>query len=74
MPGRILARRRLFEVLYERNAVIKRVAESEEWRKYLEGTVETTQIPPARDTVRRWDPKSLLRSTSGIAIPRPPHA
>jgi ligand-binding SRPBCC domain-containing protein len=77
-PGRILARRRLTELLLKRNAVIKRVAESEEWRKYLDGTVETQPKPPAKDTARRWDPNGLLRSTpgiaSGIAVPRPPHA
>jgi ligand-binding SRPBCC domain-containing protein len=76
-PGRILARRRLTELLLERNAVIKRVAESEEWRKYLDGTVETQPKPPAKDNARRWDPNGLLRSTpgiSGIVVPRPPHA
>ncbi len=73
-PGRILARRRLIELLVERNAVLKRVAESEEWRKYLDGTVGTQPKPPARDTARRWGPNAILRSSPGIAVPRPPHA
>jgi ligand-binding SRPBCC domain-containing protein len=33
--GQLLVRRRLKEFLKERNAEIKRVAESEEWRRYL---------------------------------------
>ncbi len=78
MLGQFLARRRLLEILVERNAVIKRVAESEEWRKYLDGTVEAQPKPPAKDTARGWDPNGLLRSASGIAsgiaVPRPPHA
>jgi ligand-binding SRPBCC domain-containing protein len=38
--GRVLARKRLKSFLMERNAVIKRVAESEEWRRYLDEGVE----------------------------------
>lgn len=72
--GRILARRRLIELLLERNAVIKRVAESEEWRKYLDGTVETQPKPPAKDTAKRGSPNPLLRKASGIAVVRTPHA
>jgi ligand-binding SRPBCC domain-containing protein len=34
--GRVLAGRRLKRFLLERNAVIKRVAESDEWRRYLD--------------------------------------
>jgi ligand-binding SRPBCC domain-containing protein len=38
MTERTLLRRHLTKFLQERNAVIKRVAESEEWRQYLDGS------------------------------------
>jgi ligand-binding SRPBCC domain-containing protein len=37
---RILVRRHLEKLLIRRNAVIQRVAESDEWRKYLDGVPE----------------------------------
>lgn len=37
LAAKMLVRRHLTELLIRRNAVIKRVAESEEWHKYLDG-------------------------------------
>ena len=67
--GEILARRRLVQVLTERNAFLKQVAESDEWRNYLDGSVEIRLPFPANDATRRWPPNSLLEN-AGIAIPR----
>src|ERR1700678_2712471 len=67
--GQILARRRLVQVLTERNAFLKQVAESDEWRNYLDGSVEIRLPFPANDATRRWPPNSLLEN-AGIAIPR----
>jgi ligand-binding SRPBCC domain-containing protein len=69
-PGRILARRLLVELMRERNAHIKHVAESEEWRNYLDGSVEMRLSLPAGGSARRWDPKGLLKN-SGIIVPPP---
>ena len=69
-PGRILARQRLLLVMKERNSHIKQVAESEEWRNYLDGSVEVRLPLPADGSVRRWDPNRLLKN-SGIAVPPP---
>jgi ligand-binding SRPBCC domain-containing protein len=52
--GRILARRRLIAFVIERNTVIKRVAESEEWRKYLyNGTEGGTAASVAGEAAAR---------------------
>jgi ligand-binding SRPBCC domain-containing protein len=74
--GRILARRRLAAFLNERSAVIKRVAESNEWRQYLESDMEDG--PPGAsiktDPEAGWEKNSILRSSQEIVVPRPPHA
>jgi hypothetical protein len=71
--GRILARRRLKAFLMERNAVIKRVAESEEWRRYLESGVERAVTAPIKEeTATRWDKNTLLRGSQRIVVPGPP--
>ena len=64
--GRRLVRRHLEEFLIERNAVIKRVAESEEWRRYLESWTEasmTTLVEGGKAS--RWDGNGLLRVRGG---------
>ncbi len=71
VPGQILARRLLLQVIKERNSHIKQVAESEEWRNYLDASVEVSLPLPADGSVRRWDPNGLLKN-SGIAVPPPP--
>jgi hypothetical protein len=71
--GRILARKRLKAFLMERNAVIKRVAESEEWRRYLESGVERIVATPLKqETAPRWDKSALLRGPQRVVVPGPP--
>jgi ligand-binding SRPBCC domain-containing protein len=74
--GRILARRRLAAFLIERSAAIKRVAESNEWRQYLESDVEegTAGALIPSDSEADRETNSMLRSSQQIAVPRPPHA
>src|SRR5271170_6043245 len=70
--GRRLARRRLKEFLIERSAVIKRVAESEEWRRYLESWTEasiTTLVEGGEAS--RWDGNMLLRDPRRIVVTPP---
>jgi ligand-binding SRPBCC domain-containing protein len=72
LATKLFVRRRLTAFLRERNAVIKRVAESEEWRKYLDGTVDLRYATPADGRAEgRWDGKALLRG-SPIVAPQPP--
>src|ERR1700733_15095726 len=69
---KLFVRKRLTALLMERNAVIKRVAESEEWRKYLDGTVDARDVTPADGRARgRRDGKGLLRGAQ-IVAPQPP--
>jgi aldehyde:ferredoxin oxidoreductase len=69
--GAILARKRLKAFLMERNAVIKRVAESEEWRRYLESGAERTVATIKEGAASRWDGNALLRGPQRIVVPRP---
>jgi ligand-binding SRPBCC domain-containing protein len=71
--GRILARKRLKAFLIERNAVIKRVAESEEWRKYLDGWPEDRTTASAEGATGRWARHPLLRGPQQTVVPGPPH-
>jgi ligand-binding SRPBCC domain-containing protein len=55
-------RRHLIEIMKQRNAVIKRVAESEQWRKYLERTGAVVTAPsPEEGSARGWDKSSALQ-------------
>jgi ligand-binding SRPBCC domain-containing protein len=70
--GQILARKRLKAFLMERNAVIKRVAESEEWRRYLDGGIEGLAAAPIKsEAAARWDGNALLRGPQRIVVPGP---
>lgn len=70
--GRALARRRLVRMLINRSYIIKRVAESEEWRKYLDDSIEIRPpFPVARQ--RGWDTDDLIRSSRRIVAHRLPH-
>jgi len=75
--GRLGARKRLAMRLRQRNAVIKRVAESEEWRKYLGNEVgagERVVVAPVKDApARRWNGGVLLGGTQQRMITRPPN-
>jgi len=64
---RMFVRKHLRAFLVERNAVIKRVAESEEWRKYLEDWVAgRAEAPVEGEAKGRWDENGLLRGSQGI--------
>jgi ligand-binding SRPBCC domain-containing protein len=73
---KIFVRRHLEQFLIERNAVIKRVAESAEWRDYLylENPAESRADASVKNqAARRWDGGALLRGSPEIAATRPPH-
>jgi hypothetical protein len=72
LATKMFFRKHLKAFLMERNAVIKRVAESDEWRKYLADGMEG-QIAASidRKTTARWDGSILLRSAQGVAVPPP---
>lgn len=70
--GRILARRRLRAFVIDRNDVIRRVAESEEWRRYLTDVVEGHTVDAVvGKAANRWD-GAALRASQQIIVPRPP--
>jgi ligand-binding SRPBCC domain-containing protein len=68
--GRILTRKRLKALLQERNAVIKRVAESEEWKKYLDGGVVGRVAATWDAPAHGWNSIGLLRGAGQVAMPR----
>jgi ligand-binding SRPBCC domain-containing protein len=71
--AKLFARKRLIALLIERNSVIKGVAESEEWRKYLDSeTAGSTTVPIVGETAGRRD-RNVLRVPRQIVVPRPPN-
>jgi ligand-binding SRPBCC domain-containing protein len=58
---KVVLRRHLIAILKQRNAVIKRVAESEEWRRYLERSAVAPSAVrlPEESRAPRWD-KSVV--------------
>lgn len=58
-----LVRKRLTALLLKRNATIKRVAESEEWHRYLDGRPGIAQktIPQNGLLMSGWDRNAILR-------------
>jgi ligand-binding SRPBCC domain-containing protein len=54
-------RRHLIALFKRRNTVIKQVAESEEWRGYLERTGAVIPSRTQEDLARRWDKRSALQ-------------
>jgi ligand-binding SRPBCC domain-containing protein len=62
LATRMFLRKRLKAFLIERNAMIKRLAESEDWHKYLErGTGGPAPAPVKSETAKRRDGNALLR-------------
>jgi ligand-binding SRPBCC domain-containing protein len=58
---KLLVRRHLIALLVRRNQVIKRVAESEEWHRYLDGRPEILQETPKKtDRVNEWPRGAVL--------------
>ena len=58
-----LVRKHLITLLTKRNATIKRVAESEEWHRYLDGRSGIAQktIPQNESLMNGWDRNAILR-------------
>jgi hypothetical protein len=57
----------------ERNAMIKRLAESEDWHKYLEQRIEGSASSSAREeAARRRDENMSLRGSQSVAATRRP--
>jgi ligand-binding SRPBCC domain-containing protein len=71
--GRVLARKRLKAFLMERNAVIKRVAESEEWRQYLESRIEDRTAIRAKSEAKGQLSGNVLQGSSVVAPGPPPN-
>jgi ligand-binding SRPBCC domain-containing protein len=74
LATKMFVRRRLKAFLMERNAVIKRVAESEDWRRYLGDRMEGRAGSIGDAMGRGWNGGTLLSNAQGIAIPRTPRA
>src|ERR1700722_20084352 len=56
MATKMFVRRHLIKLLVRRNAEIKRVAESEEWHRYLDGSADIQQeTREDNGLTRRWD-------------------
>jgi hypothetical protein len=73
LKARIFLRKQLKAFLAERNALIKRLAESEEWHKYLERGIGTPLAAPAKgEAARRRGGNALLRGSQQIVTPQPP--
>jgi ligand-binding SRPBCC domain-containing protein len=70
---RMFLRKQLRAFLLERNAMIKRLAESEDWHKYLERGIGGPAATPAKgEAARRRGGNALLRGSQQIVAPRPP--
>lgn len=73
LATRTVLRKRLKAFLMERNALIKRLAESEEWRKYLEMRGEGRASGPLKgEPARRRSGNPLPRGSQRIIATRPP--
>jgi len=70
---RMFLRKQLKAFLMERNAMIKRLAESEDWHKYLErGGKGPAAAPAKEEAARRRGGNTLLRGSQQIVAPRRP--
>lgn len=73
--GNLLARKRLRAYLMERGNAIKRVAESNEWKRYLDNEA-LDRMPPAsvkNNAPVSWNKQSLLRNVQPPVVPRSRH-
>jgi ligand-binding SRPBCC domain-containing protein len=69
---RMFLRKQLKAFLMERNAMIKRLAESEDWYKYLEKRIEGPSVASVRgDAAKRRDGNTLLHGSQPVAHTRP---
>jgi ligand-binding SRPBCC domain-containing protein len=70
---RMFLRKRLKAYLMERNATIKRLAESEDWHKYLERGIKGPAATPAKDqAARRRGENAVLRGSQRMVATRRP--
>jgi ligand-binding SRPBCC domain-containing protein len=61
LATKMLVKRHLAAFLIERNAGIKRVAESEDWHRYLDGQSVTVAVASAEDSAKkRWEATNLM--------------
>jgi ligand-binding SRPBCC domain-containing protein len=73
LTTRMFLRKQLKVFLMERNAMIKRLAESEDWHKYLEQRIEGPPAAPAKgNAARSQERNALLRSSQPIVANRRP--
>jgi hypothetical protein len=73
LATRIYLRKRLKAYLIERNTMIKRIAESDDWHKYLVRGVEDSSASPAKgEAEKRRDGTALLQALQQIAATRRP--
>jgi ligand-binding SRPBCC domain-containing protein len=64
LATKILVKRHLTAFLLERNAVIKQVAESNDWHRYLDGQSVTISVAPEGSLAKkRWEASTLLART-----------
>jgi ligand-binding SRPBCC domain-containing protein len=64
LATKLLVRRHMIAFLAERNAGIKRVAESEDWHKYLDGQPAAVAVLPSPSAGKAlWDATGLARRT-----------
>jgi ligand-binding SRPBCC domain-containing protein len=73
--GNLLARKRLKAYLVQRASAIKRVAESEEWRRYLDDEI-LDKMPPVsvkNNAPVSWNKQALLRNVQPSIVPRSRH-
>jgi ligand-binding SRPBCC domain-containing protein len=66
LAQKLYVQRHLTAILTERNVVLKRVAESEEWHKYLDGRTETiTRKVVVNSATPGWNRGPVLRGSQG---------
>lgn len=73
--GNLLARKRLKAYLSERASAIKRVAESDEWKRYLDDEI-LEKMPPVsvkNNAPLSWNKQALLRNVQPPIVPRSRH-
>jgi ligand-binding SRPBCC domain-containing protein len=68
---RTILRQRLKTFLMERNAMIKRLAESEDWHKYLDITGENRPVASAKEPAKRQNNR-IARAPTSQPVPAPP--
>jgi ligand-binding SRPBCC domain-containing protein len=73
LTKRMFLRKQLKAFLMERNAMIKRLAESEDWHKYLGQRIDRPEAAPAKgEAARHRDGTASLHGSQSIVATRPP--